>query len=168
MASVITLGLVDIKIGAPAVDGGPSTTLTKIGKTYKNTCTLVQDVADVTEHFEEGQASPEVRRKFKKSPVLKFSIMDPDLQFLAEHVGGTVTGSGATAVWNFDGAMIITDKTVVATPQQGLEITIPRGDIEAVINSNFSDEGIFLVDFTVTPLTPTKTGVGPIQAKVKA
>ncbi|MFB5946125.1 hypothetical protein [Albibacterium profundi] len=168
MASVITLGLVDIKVGAPAADGGPGTTLAKIGKTYKNTCNLVQDVADVTEHFEEGKASPEVRRKFKKSAVLTFSIMDPDLQFLSDYVGGAVSGSGASATWNFDGAVIIPDKTVVATPQQGLEITIPRGDIEAVINSDFSDEGIFLVDFTVTPLTPTKTGVGPVQAKVKA
>lgn len=165
MASVITLGLVDIKVGAPAVDGGPSIALTKIGKTYKSTAKLVQETADVTEHFEEGADSAEVRRKRKKAAILTFSIMDPDLKFLSDFVGGTTTGTGPTEVWNFDGSITVPDKTIVATPQQGLEITIPRGDIEATINSDMSDEGIFLVDFIVTPLKPTKAGVGSVQAK---
>ncbi len=42
---------------------------------------------------------------------------------------------------------------------------IPNASIEAVINSDMSSKGIFLVDFTVTPLA-VDTG-GAIRAKKK-
>lgn len=90
---LITLGLSEIRAGKLNVDGGEATSYTKIGKTYQNTCKLQQDNADVTEHFEEGQSAPEVRKKRKKVPILKFSIMDPDPDFLKEWFGGKVDGS---------------------------------------------------------------------------
>ena len=53
---------------------------------------LTKRLLDVTEHFEEGKASPEVRIKRKRVPVLTFSIMDPDPELLANYVGGTLLG----------------------------------------------------------------------------
>jgi|GEM_PF-4306377 len=53
-----------------------SVSLTKIGKTYKNTCRLAQDSADVAEHFEEEKAVRE--------------------QLLAEAAGGGKSASGST------------------------------------------------------------------------
>lgn len=83
MASLITLGLSQIMVGTAAPDGTmPTAALTKIGKTYKDTCKMAQDASDVTEHFEEGRSAPEVRKKAKKIPALTFSIMDPDEAFL--------------------------------------------------------------------------------------
>ena len=98
--SLISLGLAEIQVGKIAEDGGEATSYTKIGKTYQNTCKLQQETADVTEHYEEGQAAPEVRKKKKKVPVLTFSIMDPDVTFLKDYLGGTVTGDGDNAVWS--------------------------------------------------------------------
>lgn len=165
--SLISLGLSEIQVGAIAEDGGEATAYTKIGKTYQNTCKLQQDTADVTEHYEEGQAAPEVRKKKKKVPVLTFSIMDPDVTFLKEYLGGTVTGTGDTAVWSWSD----TDEGIVASiraiPEVGLVYTIPRADIEAVLNADMSSQGINLVDFTVTPLKPTKEGVPSIKAQKK-
>lgn len=165
--SVISLGLSEIQVGKIAEDGGEATSYSKIGKTYQNTCKLQQEKADVTEHYEEGQAAPEVRKKKKKVPVLTFSIMDPDVTFLKEFLGGTVAGTGDAAVWSWSD----TDEDIVASiraiPEVGLVYTIPRGDIEAVLNADMSSQGINLVDFTVTPLKPTKAGVPSIKAQKK-
>lgn len=144
----ITLGLSKIKVGKAAPDGTMPTDLTKIGKTYKDTCKISQDAADVTEHFEEGKSAPEVRKKSKKIPTVVFSLMDADPQMLADYVGGEVVGGK----WAFDGDELVANKAIFVETEQGLDFEIPNGDIEAVINADMSAKGIFLVDFTVTPL----------------
>lgn len=151
MASVITLGLSEIQVGTAAPGGTMPATLTKIGKTYQDTCKMIQADAEVTEHYEEGMAAPEVRRKKKKMPVLTFSIMDPDPTLLAAYVGGTVT----TGVWGYDGSEEVSNKAVSVVTKQGLIWNVPNADIDAKINATFSEKGIVLVDFTVTPLAVT-------------
>jgi hypothetical protein len=144
-----TLGLSEIQIGTASDQGTMPNTLTKIGMTYKDTCKLNQAASDITEHFEEGHASPAVRIKNKKMPELKFSIMDPDEALLAELVGGELVD---TTKWGFDGTEIVANKAVRISTEQGLVFDIPNGDIEAVVNGEFSKKGIFLIDVTVTPL----------------
>lgn len=146
--SLITLGLSQIKVGEAAPNGTMPTELTKIGKTYKDTCKIGQDAADVTEHFEEGKAAPEVRKKSRKIPKLTFSLMDADAQMLADYVGGEIVGGK----WAYDGDELVAEKAILVETEQGLNFEIPNGDIEAIINADMSAKGIFLVDFTVTPL----------------
>lgn len=153
--SLITLGLVQIKVGTAAPDGTMPIDLTKIGKTYKDTAKISQDAADVTEHFEEGKATPEIRKKQKKVPKLTFSIMDPDIQSLIDFVGGTNVGTEAAPKWGFNGDEIVANKAIFVETEQGLNFEIPNADIEAVVNADMSAKGIFLVDFTVTPLAVT-------------
>lgn len=155
---LITLGLSEILVGVASPIGTMPASPTKIGKTYKDSCKMVQATSDVTEFFEEGKAVPEVRNKQKKVPVLTFSIMDPDAQLLADYVGGSFTASSAgtpvvPAKWGFNGDEVVANKAVRVKTTQGLWIDIPNADIEAVINAEFSMKGIFLVDFTVTPLS---------------
>lgn len=153
--SLITLGLSQIKVGAAAANGTMPTQLTKIGKTYKDTCKIAQDAAEVTEHYEEGKAAPEVRKKSKKIPVLTFSIMDADVQFLIDYIGGENVGTTEAPKWGYSGDEVVANKAVKVESEQGLDFEIPNGDIEAVINADMSAKGIFLVDFTVTPCAVT-------------
>lgn len=148
--SLITLGLSQILVGT-AMPNGTMPALTKIGKTYKDSCKLSQAAAEVTEHFEEGKATPEVRKKQKKIPVLAFSIMDADAQLLADYIGGTVTNGK----WGFDGTEQVVNRAIQLKTEAGFWIDIPNADIEAVINAEFSVKGILKVDFTVTPLSVT-------------
>jgi hypothetical protein len=134
------------------------TTVAKIGKTYKDSCKLAQPTSEVTEHFEEGKGAPEVRKKQKKIPVLTFSIMDPDAELLSTYVGGTLTAAAVgppvvPATWGFNGDEEVSNKAIRVKTEQGLWFDIPNADIEAVVNAEFSSKGIFLVDFTVTPLS---------------
>ena len=153
--SLITLGLSQIKVGAAAANGTMPAQLTKIGKTYKDTCKIAQDAAEVTEHYEEGKAAPEVRKRSKKIPVLTFSIMDADVQFLIDYIGGENVGTTDAPKWGYSGDEVVANKAVKVESEQGLDFEIPNGDIEAVINADMSAKGIFLVDFTVTPCAVT-------------
>ena len=153
--SLITLGLAQIKVGEAAPNGTMPITLTKIGKTYKDTAKIGQDAAEVTEHFEEGKSAPEVRKKQKKIPKLTFSMMDADVKALIDYIGGTNVGTEIAPKWGFDGDEIVANKAILVEAEQGLNFEIPNGDIEAVINADMSAKGIFLVEFTVTPLAVT-------------
>jgi len=149
---LITLGLSQIKVGAAAPTGIMPNSMTKIGMTYKDTAKISQDAADVTEHFEENAATPAVRSKSRKAPKIMFSLMDADAQILADYVGGTVTTVGNKKTWGYNGDELVANKAILVEPKQGLSFEIPNADIEAVINADMSAKGIFLVDFTVTPL----------------
>lgn len=157
---LITLGLSEILVAAAAPTGTMPTTTVKIGKTYKDSCKMIQASSDVTEFFEEGKAAPEIRTKQKKVPVLTFSIMDPDVQLLTDYVGGTFTAAtvgppAVAAKWGFNGDEVVANKAIRVKTTQGLWLDIPNADIEAVINAEFSMKGIFVVDFTITPLAVT-------------
>ena len=153
-STTITLGLCQILVAdANAAGTMPAkASMTKIGKTYKDTANINQDAADVTEHFEEGKSAPEVRKKSKKIPKVTFSLMNPDPAILAAYVGGEVDNNGD---WGYDGDEVTANKAVYVETEQGLDFAIPNGDIEAVINGALSASGIVLVDFTVTPCAVT-------------
>ena len=150
MGSLITLGLSQIEVGVAAPGGTMPASMNKIGKTYADSCKMTQGAAEVVEHYEEGKASPEVRNKKKKVPVLAFSMMDPDAQTLADYVGGTA--SGTPLKWGFDGSEVVVNRAIRVKSEEGLWVDVPNADIEAVINSEFSKKGILKIDFTVTPM----------------
>ena len=147
--SLITLGLCEIKVGTAAPNGTMPAEMNKIGKTYKNTCKIAQATADVT------MAAPEVRKKSRKIPTLTFSIMDANVQDLIDYVGGENVGDGENPEWGYDGNEVVANRAIQVVTEQGLDFNIPNGDIEAVINADMSAQGIFLVDFTVTPMAVT-------------
>ena len=153
-STTITLGLCQILVADASAAGTmpAKASMTKIGKTYKDTANINQDAADVTEHFEEGKSAPEVRKTSKKIPKVTFSLMNPDPAMLAAYVGGEVDNNGD---WGYDGDEVTANKAVYVETEQGLDFAIPNGDIEAVINGALSASGIVLVDFTVTPCAVT-------------
>jgi hypothetical protein len=152
---MITLGLSEILVGTAAAGGTMPGSMAKIGKTYQETCQLNQERAEVTEHFEEGRAAPEVRLKQKKVPVLTFSILDPDVAELIAYVGGTNIGTVDAPKWGMDGSEVVANKAIRVKSEQGLWIDIPNADIEAVVNARLTKKGLFLVDFIVTPMAVT-------------
>lgn len=149
---MITLGLSEILVGTAAAGGTMPGTMTKIGKTYQETCVINQERAEVTEHFEEGRAAPEVRLKQKKVPVLSFSLLDPDVAALIAYVGGTNIGTIEAPKWGMDGSETVTNKAIRVKSEQGLWVDMPNADIEAVVNARLTKKGLFLVDFTCTPM----------------
>lgn len=155
MGSLITLGLAEIQVGAASAAGTMPGSLAKIGATYRDTCKVAQAASEVTEHFEEGKSAPKVRKKTKSMPVLNFSIMDPDVQMLIDYIGGSNVGTVEAPKWGFDGSEAVANKAIRVKTEQGLWIDVPNADIEAVINADLSAKGLFMVDFTITPMAVT-------------
>lgn len=153
---IITLGLSEILVGVAAPNGvmPQASAMKKIGMTYRDSAKMNQDAAEVTEHFEEGNATPAVRKVQKKVPKITFSIMNADIDTLVEYVGGTkISKSGGEKTkWAFDGSEQVANKSILVKTEQGLYFEIPNASIEALINADMSAKGIFLVEFTVTPL----------------
>lgn len=153
MPNQITLGLSVIKVGTASATGEMpnSSQMTKIGKTYRDTCKISQEQSEVTEHFEEGKAAPEYRKKTRKIPKLSFSIMDAGAEMLAKYIGGTES----SGEWSFDGNETVQNYAIRVEPVQGLAFDIPNGDIEATIDADMSSKGILLLNVTVTPMAVT-------------
>lgn len=156
MVTTITLGLSRILVGTASPEGNmpESGSMTKIGKTYKDTCKITQDQSEATEHYEEGKAAPEYRKKSKKVPKISFSLMDVSAKMLADYMGGKESGGE----WSFNGDEKVPNYAIRVEPEQGLAFNIPNGDIEAVINADMSAKGIFLLDVTVTPMAVNQGG----------
>lgn len=154
MATLFTFGLSEIKYNGA-----------KVGMTYKDTCKMTQDAADVTEHFEEGKPSPAVQTKEKKIPKVEFSIMNPDTKFLADHLGGTYNATDKS--WSFDGSETVEPGEWEIITKKGMDFRIPKGDADATIDFEISDKGILLVKFSITPLTPDDSSEKPFIAKEK-
>lgn len=162
-----TISVDEITFGDVQVDSQNKTTgampssMTKIGKVYRNTCVVNQDSSEKTEHYEEGRDIPEVLNKTKKSPVLNFSLMVDDLDVLKNTIGGDLIydDGGNIIGWGFNGNELPENKAIKLKPMKGLNIEIPNGDIDAVINANLTQEGLFLVDVVVTPMAVDAEGV---------
>lgn len=116
----------------------------------------------MTEHFEEGHAAPVYSKRTKKIPKSTFQLCDADPKALARFVGGKENAG----VWEFNGNELTEDAAIEIEPEQGMIIQMPNASIEAVINSDMSSKGIFLVDLTITPLAVDAGGA--IRAKKKA
>ena len=167
---LITVGLAEIKVGAAA--SSPRLFRRLVVYVFSrwfdkrfNTSTPQQlnrpEASEVTEHFEEGHAAPVYSKRTKKIPKSTFQLCDVDPDMLAKYVGGTVN----SGTWEFNGNELTANVALEIIPEQGMIFQIPNASVEAVINSDMSSKGIFLVDFTVTPLA-VDTG-GAIRAKKK-
>lgn len=153
----ITLGLSEILVGKASPEGvmPQIATMKKIGMTYKGTTLISQEKGEEIQHFEEGVSAPAIRKVLKKAPKVTFSIMNADVDTLVDYVGGKKIvkgGSETKTKWSFKGNETVENKAILIKPEQGLCFEIPNGAIEATINGKMTTEGIFLVDFTVTPL----------------
>ena len=159
-----TLGLAQIEIGDIAPDGGMGTTLDILGYTNKDSCSFTQEEPEVTDFFAEEVDDPVVSISKAGAQTFNFSVMDPDVKTLQKFMGGTVTGTGATAKWEAPASIPTIEKSVKITPQRGLVFSIPRMKLDAKLNGQFSKTNIFVIDVVGKVLVPTKSGEPKLSA----
>jgi hypothetical protein len=164
MADIYTIGLAKIELGAIASDGGMGTSLSQLGYTYQDTCSMTMEDPETTDFIAEEVDDPVVSISRAGKINFNFSIMNPDLTTLQALLGGTVTGEEGSEVWNAPATIPVIEKSIKITPNQGLQFSIPRAKITAKINGSFSKTNMFLIEVACTVLQPTKTGVSKLMA----
>lgn len=165
---VYTLGLSKIEIGAIANDGGMGTTLSQLGYTYQDTCTMTQEDPETNEFYAEEEDDPVVAISKAGKISFAFSLMNPSPEAMVELMGGTASKSSTSAsendTWEAPNSTVQIEKSVKITPLQGYTISVPRMKITAKINAEFQKSGIFLVEVSGTILTPTKADTPKLKA----
>jgi hypothetical protein len=155
MASVVTLGLSKIEVGAIAGDGGMATTLAPLGYTYQDTAQMQQEDGTTTDFIVEELDTPLASITQPGKLSFNFSIADPDVGTLQKIFGGTA----AADTWSAPDASPELELSVRITPKQGLMFEIPRAKIAAKFNGSFSKTSLFLVEVSCSVLQPVKAGV---------
>jgi hypothetical protein len=159
----ITRGVLSIAMGAVAVDGGPGTALTTLGKTDASaTNSFTQDDPTETNYESLEDDDPVDVETTPGARNLNFTILDPTPANMVRVLGGTLSGSAPNQTWNAPANIPSIEQTVVITPRKGLALTIVRGKVTAKINHDLSKNGGKLaIDVSVRVLVPTKEGVSP-------
>jgi hypothetical protein len=162
MASVVTLGLAKIEVGAIESDGAMSTSLSPLGYTYEGTAQMQQEDGTTTDYIVEELDTPLESNTQPGKITFNFSVADPDVDTLATIFGGTANTTKGT--WEAPDASPELELSVKITPKKGLSFEIPRAKITAKLNGTFSKTSLFLVEVSCTVLQPTKAGVPRITA----
>ena len=158
---VYTLGLSKIEIGDIAQDGGMGSTLSQMGYTYKDTCTLTSEDPEKTEHYVEEVDDPVVVLSKAGKTTIDFSLANPSPETLVALAGGTASASvsgGEKDIWEAPDSLPTIEKSIKLTPKQGYIIEIPRGNITAKMDGNLNQGDLFMLKVNIVVMKPTKSG----------
>ena len=155
MANTYLVGLVAIRFGEIAGDGGMSTSLATIGFTQADSASF--ETADgETINFEiEESVDPGYSKKIQGIKTMKFNLASPDSTQLVATVGGTrVTGPPVS--WNAPDVDVDNFKSVQIEFETGQKLNIPKGQITARVTGQIGKRSNLQVEVTVTVLKPDK------------
>ncbi|MDR2139773.1 MAG: hypothetical protein LBP50_09530 [Tannerella sp.] len=158
MASTVTLGLAEIKVGAIDADGGMGTSLSRLGYTFQNTAQMQQEDGTTTDFIVEELDTPLASITQPGKLSFNFSIADPDVDTLAKIFGGTADTTSTPNTWSAPDASPELELSIEIVPKQGLKFKIPRAKVTAKFNGSFSKTSLFLVEVSCVVLQPVKAG----------
>lgn len=153
------LGLVNIKIGNVAVDGGMGTTLVAVGDTVAGSATLTTEEAQITDFNIEESDSPVLSIKTEADQItLNWSTFANDATTLQKMFGGTVVpaASGVGETWLAPDVVPEIEQSIEVQWKQGGKIQIARAKITAALNMSFKRDTLSQIDITARVLQPTK------------
>jgi hypothetical protein len=168
MSELHSYGLKKIEAGAIASDGDMGATLSDIGIIYKDTCDLQEEDGSTTEHYGEASDDPFLVIDKRGKMTLKFSLVDVTPDTLVKYLGGSVTTVSTKDQWNRPKTVPNIELSFKCTTQNDVTFSIPRGKVKAKINWKVAGLEVAKVDFTITALEPTKTGVASFMVNEPA
>lgn len=167
MARKYGLGLVTIKMGAIAGDGGMGTALTALGDTVQDSAQLTSGddtVQDFNIEEEDDPVQSIVSQKGKKT--LAWSCYNVDGAQLEKFFGGTYTAYNATGpvheTWEAPAVAPTLEVSIEITDKKSNVVSIVRAQVSAKFNWSFSKSKLAQIDLSADILTPTKADTAPM------
>ncbi|MEO7212657.1 hypothetical protein [Mucilaginibacter sp.] len=157
----IAYSLKSLKDGEIPDEGTMSIMLVQRGTTYKGTASLKEadpTVFDV--ESEEYPGQPDESFTIDGVITLVFSTYDYDAAQLVAYKGGEIAADGA---WEKPLQNPEIERSFQTIAKDGTLVEIPRGKLRSKINYEMKQDGVGLLENTVTVLKPTGAGVKALR-----
>lgn len=162
------LGLVSIKIGNIATDGGMGNSLTAIGDTVADSCVFASEDATETEILIEENDDPIeiITQQGKKT--LTWETYNLDGSMMAKLFGGTYTAAAAgppavAASWEAPEKFPIVEQSIEVIDSKGNKIEIVRAKLSPRLQADLKKTALGKIAIVATILTPTKANTKPFK-----
>lgn len=156
-----TLGLVSIKIGDIAGDGGMGTVLAAIGDTVPGTCVFGNEEGTTQDFFsEESDIAIESVESEPGTTTLTWSTYNLEADVMVSLFGGT-KDAGPPVVYNPPDQIADVEKSIEVVDKKGNKLEIVRANIRATKAVNFNKTALGQIDIVATVLVPTKAATKP-------
>lgn len=121
---------------------------------YRDSFNMTEEEGTTTDHYSEMDTTPKVSFTEVGKETLTFQVMETQVDMLVLFLGGTKTTVSGRDRWSKPTTATNIEKFVTITTNDGTTIQIPRAKITGRKNLQFRRNGIWLIDVTLTPLTP--------------
>lgn len=121
---------------------------------YRDSFNMTEEEGTTTDHYSEMDTTPKVSFTEVGKETLTFQVMETQVDYLVMFLGGAKTTVGGRDRWSKPTVATDNEKFVTITTLDGTTIQIPRCKITGRKNLQFRRNGIWLIDITMTPLTP--------------
>jgi hypothetical protein len=156
----ISYSLLSIKDGEIPDEGTMSTVLVQRATTYKGTASLKEDAPTVFDVESEELDDPEDSFTKRGKRTLAFSTFDYSPDQLVAYKGGEIAADGA---WEEPDQTPEIERSFQVLAKTGTLIEIPRGKLRAVFNDEMKQDGVALLEISVTVLKPIGPGVKALR-----
>ena len=121
-----------------------------MGDVYQDTCQLVDDDPEITEHKSET-SNKRITLTGETPTNVQLSLMDPDLEQMARYFGGTITNKDQKGKrrWVRPRKLPYKEWAVWQQPEEGLLMGCPNVRIIPKFEITYSSKGICLVPMTL-------------------
>lgn len=134
--------------GSKGVMPQKGTSWKDLGDVYQDTCQLVDNDPEVTQHKSET-SSRKITQIGSFDTSMTLSLMDPDLDLLARYFGGTITGTSGARKWIRPAKPTYKEWGLYVQPEEGIFLGCPCVVIVPKFEITYSEKGICLVPLTI-------------------
>lgn len=121
---------------------------------YRDSFNMTEEEGTTTDHYSEMDTTPKISFTEVGKETLTLQIMETQATMLQRFLGGTVTTLDGSSAWSKPTGAPSIEKFLDITTSDGTRIRIPRAKVTGRKNMQFRRNGIWLIDVTITPLSP--------------
>ena len=121
---------------------------------YRDSFNMTEEEGTTIDHYSEMDNTPKVSFTEVGKEIITLQLMETQVDNLVLFLGGTKTVVATRDRWSKPTTATDIEKFISITTNDGTTIQIPRAKLTARKNLQFRRNGIWLIDVTLTPLTP--------------
>jgi hypothetical protein len=160
--AVFSYGLKSVKVSDIDAVTGLATSLTDIGKIYRETAEFTEDDPEEFEHYSELDDNPIISKTRKGVKSIMMNLMDTSADNLVKYLGGTVTSvEGAPDKWNEPTTTPEIFKAFEVEMEDGSKYGINRGRVSGKLMPDPKRSGFTVLQLMIKVLQPLVANVPP-------